>query len=224
MLNLASEKFTGSFPIVYILTVVGKNDQGKPVLKGLYMGDDIGCFQKAAELSVKLNIELIDKPLKKVLVYLDPLEYQSTWLGNKSIYRTRMAIEDGGHLIVIAPGINKFGEDKTIDLLIRKYGYRKSDEILELVKKNEDLQSNLSAAAHLIHGTSDERFKITYAPGKLTREEIRNACYNYMDPEEARSLFDINKMKEGINKMPNGEEIYYISNPALGLWAHRDRF
>jgi len=31
-------------------------------------------------------------------------------------------------------------------------------------------------------------------------------------------------LKEGYNTMPDGEEIFYISNPALGLWAYKDRF
>ncbi|HLF35654.1 MAG TPA: lactate racemase domain-containing protein [Cyclobacteriaceae bacterium] len=224
VLNLASEKFTSSIPIVYILTVVGKDEKGRPVLKGLYAGDDIECFQKAAAFSAKLNIELLEKPLAKVVVYLDPVEFHSTWLGNKSVYRSRMAIRDGGELLVIAPGVGKFGEDKTIDLLIRKYGYRTTEEILELTGKNEDLQSNLSAAAHLIHGSSDGRFSITYCPGKLSREEVEGVHYNYENLETAISRYAPGKLKEGYNKMQDGEEIYYISNPALGLWSCRDRF
>jgi nickel-dependent lactate racemase len=224
VLNLASEKFTSSIPIVYILTVVGKDEKGRPILKGLYAGDDIECFQKAASFSAKLNIELLEKPLDKVVVYLDPVEFHSTWLGNKSVYRSRMAIRDGGELLVIAPGVATFGEDKTIDLLIRKYGYRTTEEILELTSKNEDLQSNLSAAAHLIHGSSDGRFSITYCPGKLSREEVESVHYNYENLENALTRYTPGMLKEGYNKMQDGEEIYYISNPALGLWSCRDRF
>jgi hypothetical protein len=224
VLNLASEKFMSSLPVIYILTVVGKDAAGKPELRGLFAGDDIECFRKAAALAAKLNIELLPDPLQKVVVYLDPLEYHSTWLGNKSVYRTRMAIADGGELLVIAPGLCKFGEDKGIDMLIRKYGYLDTPDILDLVKRNEDLQINLSAAAHLIHGSSDSRFRITYSPGSLSREEIESVNYRYENPEMVRRKYDTGKLKEGFNKMPDGEEIYYISNPALGLWAYRDRF
>ncbi len=224
VLNLAAEKFLKDLPIVYLLTVIGKDDMNRPRLKGLYMGDDIECFNKAAALSVKLNIRLLEEPHKKVVVYLDPLEYHSTWLGNKSIYRSRMMIEDNGELLVIAPGVKRFGEDPTIDGLIRKYGYLHTDEILELVKKNEDLKMNLSAAAHLIHGTSDGRFKITYSTNKMTPEEMTGVHYNYRELNDALSQYDVNKLKEGYNKMPDGEEIYYISNPALGLWSHKSRF
>ncbi len=224
VLNLAAEKFLHDLPIVYILTVIGKDDMNRPRLKGLYMGDDIECFRKAAALSARLNICLLDKPQKKVVVYLDPLEYHSTWLGNKSIYRSRMMIEDNGDLLVIAPGVNRFGEDLTIDGLIRKYGYLPTEEILALTKKNEDLMMNLSAAAHLIHGTSDGRFNITYSTNKMTPDEISGVHYHYRELNDTLSQYDVNKLKEGYNKMRDGEEIYYISNPALGLWSCKSRF
>jgi hypothetical protein len=161
--------------------------------------------------------------LKKVVVYLDPEEFKSTWLGNKSIYRTRMAIADGGELIVLAPGLHEFGEDKQIDALIRKYGYQTTPEILEFVAKNGDLKNNLSAAAHLIHGSSEGRFKITYCPAHLTEHEIRKANFNFAPLGEMLKKYNPQNLKDGINNI-NGEEIFYISNPALGLWAFKDKF
>ena len=224
VLNYAADNFAKHLPVVYVLTVVGKNSNGQLVVKGLYVGDDMECFLKASELSLKENFKLLDKPLKKVAVYLDRSEFKSTWLGNKSIYRTRMAIADGGELIVLAPGLKEFGEDKKIDELIRKYGYLTTPEILKLTEKNEDLQSNLSAAAHLIHGSSENRFKITYCPGYLTQKEIESVNFNYADFQDMMKRYDPAVLKEGYNKLRSGEEIFYISNPALGLWAHKDRF
>jgi hypothetical protein len=167
---------------------------------------------------------MLDQPLKKVVVYLDASEFKSTWLGNKSIYRTRMALDDGGELIVLAPGLQEFGEDKEIDRLIRKYGYLTTPEILELTEKNKDLQGNLSATAHLIHGSSEGRFNITYCPGNLSKEEIERVNYRYADLGEMLNKYNPNQLKDGFNTMPDGEEIFYISNPALGLWAYRERF
>ncbi len=155
---------------------------------------------------------------------LDPAEFKSTWLGNKSVYRTRMAIEDDGELIVLAPGLREFGEDPGIDKLIRKYGYVTTPEVLDLVDKNEDLKNNLSAAAHLIHGSSEGRFKITYCPGNITKEEIESVNYHYADLDEMTKKYNPNILKDGFNIMPDGEEIFYISNPALGLWAWKDKF
>ncbi len=224
VLNYASDNFAQDMPIIYVQTVVGKNEQGKLVVRGLFIGDDMECFEKASELSLQVNFEMLDKPLKKVVVYLDPSEFKSTWLGNKSIYRTRMAIEDDGELIVLAPGLMEFGEDKEIDRLIRKYGYLTTPEILELTKINEDLQGNMSATAHLIHGSSEDRFSITYCPGNLSKEEIESVNYHYADLDEMTKRYNPKELKDGFNTLPDGEEIYYISNPALGLWAYKERF
>ena len=180
-------------------------------------------FTLAAELSIKVNFSLLEKPLKKVVVYLDPSEFKSTWLGNKSIYRTRMAMADNGELIVLAPGLKEFGEDKEIDRLIRKYGYRGTPETLKSLKQNEDLQNNLSAAAHLIHGSSEGRFSITYCPGNLTRQEIESVNFRYHDLAEMIKKYNPEKLKDGFNRMADGEEIFYISNPALGLWTSKER-
>jgi nickel-dependent lactate racemase len=226
--NYASEHFAAHLPIVYVQTVVGLNKDGQLQTYGLFIGDDFSVFDKAAKLSLQVNFEMLDKPLKKVVVWLDPTEFKSTWLGNKSVYRTRMALADGGELIVLAPALVEFGEDKGIDELIRKYGYFGTPHTLKMVEENEDLRNNLAAAAHLIHGSSEGRFSITYCPGKqednLTREEIEQVGFNYADIDETMARYNPDTLKEGYNTLPDGEEIFYISNPALGLWAFRERF
>ncbi len=190
VLNYASDNFAKYFPIIYILTVIGKDDKNQLVIKGLFIGDDYECFKLAADLSLKVNFIMLDKPLNKVVVYLDPWEFKSTWLGNKSIYRTRMAIADDGELVVLAPGISTFGEDKEIDLLIRKYGYKTTPEILEFVKTYDDIKNNLAAAAHLIHGSSENRFKITYCPGNLTKKEIESVNFNFAALDEMTKKYN----------------------------------
>jgi nickel-dependent lactate racemase len=224
VLNYASDNFANHLPIVYILTVIGKDEEGDLVIKGLFIGDDYECFKLAADLSLKVNFIMLEKPLNKVVVYLDPMEFKSTWLGNKSIYRTRMAIADEGELVVLAPGLSTFGEDKEIDSLIRKYGYKTTPEILEFVKTYDDIKNNLAAAAHLIHGSSENRFKITYCPGNLTKEEIESVNFNYASLDEMTNKYNPQNLVDGFNKMPDGEEIFFISNPALGLWASKNRF
>ena len=221
----AKVHFAQNLPIVYVLTVRGKDADGHMITQGLFIGDDFECFQKAADLSLETNFIMVDHQIKKCIVYLDPEEFKSTWLGNKSVYRTRMAIADGGELIVLAPALKEFGEDKTIDGLIRKYGYKGTPHTLECTKANKDLQDNLGASAHLIHGSSEGRFTITYCPGDgMTREEIEGVGFNYCHYDDMVKRYPIETLKDGWNTMPDGEEVYYISNPALGLWAHPDRF
>ncbi len=224
LLNYASDNFISELPILYILTVVGMNDDKSLSVKGLYIGDDIECFKQAAELSLKTNFTMIEKPLNKIVVYLDPKEYKSTWLGNKAIYRTRMALADDGELIIIAPGVKEFGEDKEIDRLIRKYGYVGSKKVLDDVEQKEELKTNLSAAAHLIHGSSEGRFNITYCTGGLSREEIEKVNFKYHDPEDAVKKYNPGKLKYGFNTIAGGEEVFFIPNPGIGLWAHKGRF
>ena len=221
--DYAEEHFLMNIPLSYILTVTTAPG-GSIRTHGLFVGRERKYFEDAVKLAQSKNLNLVDEPFDKVVVMLDEKEFKSTWLGNKSVYRTRMAIRDGGELIVLAPGVDKFGEDKAIDALIRKYGYCGREKVLKLVSENEDLRNNLSAAAHLIHGSSDGRFKITYCTRLLSKEEVEGACFGFLPYDEAIKLYDPKLLKDGFNTLSNGEKIYYISNPALGLWADRAKF
>ena len=226
VLEYARVNFIPQLPIIYILTVRAKDERtGEMVTRGLFIGDDFECFERASALSLETNFIMVDRQIRKCVVYLDPEEFKSTWLGNKAIYRTRMALADGAELLILAPALKEFGEDPAIDRLIRKYGYKGTPHTLEATAANKDLQENLGASAHLIHGSSEGRFKITYCPGNgMTKEEIESVGFAYGDLEEALERYPIVKMEDGWNMLPDGEEVYYISNPALGLWAHPDRF
>ncbi|MDR1864282.1 MAG: lactate racemase domain-containing protein [Bacteroidales bacterium] len=224
VLNYASEHFAGGLPVVYIQTVVSKDAGGKLQIRGLFAGDDFECFRRASALALQTNFQMVEKPIRKAVVWLDPEEFKSTWLGNKSIYRTRMALADGAELIVLAPGLKEFGEDREIDRLIRRYGYAGTPRILEAVERNEDLRNNLGAAAHLIHGSSEGRFTVTYAPARLSRAEIEGVHFRYAPLDEMLQRYPPQTLADGFNTLPDGEEVFFISNPALGLWAHPDRF
>ncbi len=226
VMEYAKTHFISNLPIVFIQTVLAKNyETGKMELKGIFIGDDFECFQKASDLSLETNFIMVDHEIKKCIVYLDPEEFKSTWLGNKSVYRTRMALADNAELIILAPALKEFGEDKTIDGLIRKYGYKGTPYTLKCTNENKDLQDNLGASAHLIHGSSEGRFTITYCPGPdMSREEIEGVGFQYGNLNAIMAKYPLDKLKDGWNTMPDGEEIYYISNPALGLWAYPERF
>ena len=223
ILNYAELQFCQQLPIVYVLTVVGTRLR-QPIVRGLFIGDDQECFLRASELALEVNFTLLDREPEKVVVYLDPEEFHSTWLGNKAIYRTRMAIADKGELIVLAPGVKMFGEDGQIDRLIRKYGYRSGREIKSLVNSTDDLPENLSAAAHMIHGSSEGRFTVTYCPGHLSRAEIESVGYQFGELAAFSERYPHERLVEGWNEMSDGDEVYFVSDPGLGLWAYRERF
>jgi nickel-dependent lactate racemase len=222
--DYAIDTYLNSLPIVHALTVIDRDTSGALRPRGLFIGTGKECFIHAAKLSCTVNIQLLEKPLDRIVVYLDPVEYKSFWLGNKSIYRTRMAIADGGSLIVLAPGIKTFGEDAEIDRLIRACGYKGTPAVMRNVNNREDLKKNLSAAAHLIHGSSEDRFSITYCTAGVPRRDVENAGFKYAPVKEMLQRYDPKSLKQGINIMPDGEEIYFIANPATGLWACKDRF
>jgi len=223
VLDYAEDKFMADVPLMYLFTVTTCDDNGVAI-QGLFIGRERAVFENAVALSQEKNINFLKKPIKKVIAWLDPHEFKSTWIGNKAVYRSRMAVADDGELIILAPGVRQFGEDMGNDALIRKYGYVGRDRILKLYNENSDLQENRSVAAHLIHGSSDGRFKITYAVKHLTKEEIEKANFIYMPYEEAITKYNPEKLSEGFNTTEDGEEVYYISNPALGLWACEERF
>jgi len=218
VLNYASDRIARRLPVVYILTVVAEGS-----VRGLFIGDDLECFERASRLSQKVNFVMLDRPIRKAVVYLDPTEFKSTWIGNKAIYRLRMAMADGGELIVLAPGVKQFGEDAAIDALIREYGYAGTPAVLKAVEPNSDLASNLSAAAHLIHGSTEGRFTVTYCPGGLSREEVERANFRYAPLDTMLERYAIDRLRDGVN-IVGGEEMFFVSNPALGLWADGGRF
>ena len=221
VLDWASVNLAKHLPIVYLLTV--RERVGDDIVtRGLFAGDDAACFRRGAELCRQANLTRVEKAPKKVVVYLDPLEYRSTWLGNKAVYRTRMLIADGGELIVLAPGVKEFGEDRAIDRLIRKFGYRGTPTTLANVLREPELANNLSAAAHLIHGSSEGRFSITYCPGHLSRSEIEGVGYRYQDLSGMLDQYKPDRLVDGWNYV-HGQEVFYVSNPALGLWGTPER-
>ena len=224
LFDYGMEHFLKDRPILFVLAVTTA-PRGKTRTHGLFIGEGRECLTRAVELSQQKNIDFVEKGIKKCVVYLDPSEFRSTWLGNKAVYRTRMAIADGGELIVLAPGVERFGEDEECDRLIRKYGYKGRLNTLEQFRKpeNEDLRQNMGAAAHLIHGSSDGRFSITYAVKEISRQEIEGVGFAWADYDETAAKYDPEKLSYGYNEV-NGEEIYFIPNPALGLWINKEKF
>jgi hypothetical protein len=222
VLNYAADRFLRHLPIVYVLTVIGRTEDEGLTVRGLFIGDDAECFHRAAALSLQVNFETLDTPIRKAVVYLDPHEFHSTWLGNKAIYRTRMALADGAELIVLGPGIRSFGEDSAIDAWIRKYGYRGTCATLDAVNANVDLANELGAAAHLIHGSSEGRFTIKLCPGHLSKKEVEAVGFDYGDLKAMLERYNPETLRYGYNRI-EGEDVFFIPNPGLGLWAYRDK-
>ena len=196
--------------VLFVLTVVEARDDGS-VLRGVFSGEGGtrssggDAFRSAVALSSEVNIETVETPFRRCVAYLDPAEYRSTWLANKAIYRTRLAMADGGELIVVAPGVTRFGEDPVVDALIRRHGYRGREAALQAMADDPELAANLAAVAHLMHGSTEGRFTVTYAPGpELSRADIEGVGFDYLPLSEALERFPLDEVD--------------IPNPGLGLW------
>ncbi|HEV8459561.1 MAG TPA: lactate racemase domain-containing protein [Gaiellaceae bacterium] len=206
LLDLGFDRFLEArCRVLFVLTVVELSDGG-PVLRDVFTGEGGtrssggDAFRAAAALSAEVNIESVETPFRRCVAYLDPAEYRSTWLANKAIYRTRLAMADGGELIVVAPGVTRFGEDPVVDALIRRHGYRGREAALRAMATDSELGANLAAVAHLMHGSTEGRFTVTYAPGPgLSRADIEGVGFDYLALSEAPDEVD-------------------IANPGLGLW------
>ena len=221
--NWAEERFLQHLPDVYFQVVMKRNPENRLVTYGVYVGDDLETYLMAARTSRKENITVVDEPIHKIVTVMQGDEFHSTWVANKAVYRTRMALADKGELLIIAPGLARFGEQRSVDTLIRKYGYRGTPETLANYKQNVDLKELAHAAAHLIHGSSEGRFAISYAPGHLSKDEIEGVGYGFVPLEEAIRRYPPQQMKEGWNVMGDGESVFFISTPSAGLWATRAR-
>jgi len=221
--NKAEKDFLGSLPDFYIQIVMARDPEDRLVHTGIYVGDDVETYLMAARQSREENIKVFDEPLQKVVCVMQEDEFVSTWVANKAIYRTRMVMADGGELIIIAPGLKRFGEQEEVDQVIRKYGYVGTRRVMELYRQNQDLQDLAHATAHLIHGSSEGRFTITYAPGHLTKEEIEGVNFRYADLKETLRRYPPDKMREGWNTTSDGEKVYFIPTPSAGLWATRNK-
>ena len=223
--NKAEEDYLGFLPDAYFEVVMAYDAEGKLVHTGVYAGDDVETYLEAARASQKQNITVVP-PLKKIVAVMQGDEFYSTWVANKAIYRTRKALAQGGELLIIAPGLERFGEQPEIDAIIRKYGYSGTENVMRLYKEcpdDGDLKNFAVGTAHLIHGSSEGRFKITYAPGKMSQRDIESVCFNYADINETLKRYNPAELKNGFNTMPDGEEIYFISTPSAGLWSTADR-
>lgn len=221
--NRAEDEFLSELPDLYVQVVLARNDRDQLVHTGVYVGDDLETYLSAARQSREENITLFDEPVKKIVCVMQGDEFFSTWVANKSIYRTRMALADGGDLIVIAPGLKRFGEQSDVDAFIRKYGYVGTPKIMDLYRKNDDMQDLAHATAHLMHGSTEERFNVTYAPGHLSKAEIEGVNFRYADIKETVARYQPDGRKQGWNTTADGEQFYFIPTPSAGLWATRKK-
>ncbi|MBC8574942.1 lactate racemase domain-containing protein [Yanshouia hominis] len=217
LFDYVQENLLKEIPFLFVQTVMAQID-GRDVYKGVFIGEGREPYNRAVELSQRVNFNHVERPIRKCVVWMDPDSYHSTWVTNKAIYRTELAVQQDGEIIIIAPGVCMFGENDLADGAIRKYGYLSREKVLELRRTDRFLQENLSLAGHLIHGVPGRGIRVTYCTNKLTREEIEHAGFRYMTVDEALAAYPCRQWENGWHTLPSGEEVYFVANAALGMW------
>jgi len=221
--NKAEDDLLSELPDLYVQVVMSRDSAGRLVHTGCYVGDDLETYLAAAKQSREQNISVFEEPLTKVVCVMQGDEFFSTWVANKAIYRTRMAMADGGELLILAPGLRRFGENPEVEALIRKYGYCGTPKVMAEYRTQPDLQDLAHGAAHLIHGSSEGRFQICYAPGHLTAADIAQVGFEYADLQKAWARYQPEGRTQGWHTLPDGERFYFIPTPSAGLWATREK-
>jgi nickel-dependent lactate racemase len=222
ILRYMEDNCISSLPLTYLMTVRSIHD-GRLVTRGIFAGDDESAYRAGAEVCQKVSITKLDHPAGKIVAFMDGEDYHTAWVANKAIYRSRMALADGGELIVIAPGVKQFGEDEECDRFIRRVGYRTTKEMVNLVNNDPETAAHLTEVSHIIISSPEERFSMQYAPGQLSREETEAVGWHYCDPKDMMQRYDISRLNEGWNLLPDGEEVYFVPRPAGGLWCAEHR-
>jgi nickel-dependent lactate racemase len=229
LLNRATEDFIPDFDIIDVLTVLGADEDGFPCVKGFFMGDDFETHAKAAALSEKLNVDYLDEAAEDVVVYLDPDEYKSFWLGNKAVYRTGMGIARGGRLHVLAPGVRSFSdsaEQGERERLIEEVGYKGLSHVRKCLESTPGLKDNLSVAAHCVHGSplmddgGDPLFEIIYYtnPNHMPRKRVENAGFKWGDYGQVEdvSLPDSQGFHDNFG-IGRSKKVYFVPDPGMAL-------
>jgi nickel-dependent lactate racemase len=181
-----------SAKVISFNSVVTREVEGDIQTRALFAGDLREAFRRAAEISRQVHIKYTGRRYQRVVAILDE-HYDEMWVGGKASYKLGGVIEEGGELLIYAPGLNSLSE--THGKLIERYGYAPLEIVAEMVTGSTELMANLCVAAHLAHvsygsrkdasGRILPRFRITLATG-IDEATCRRVNLGYIDHKLVR--------------------------------------
>ncbi len=185
-------------------------------LKGLFIGDCIEAWEKAADLSEKVHIVYKDKPYKTVLG-IAPEMYDDIWTAGKVMYKLEPIVADGGTLIIYAPHIDEisYTHGKVLD----EIGYHTRDYFLKQWDKFKDYPRGVTAhSTHVkgigtyINGTEKPRVNVILATG-ISKQRCGKVNLGFADYKQINIADYENKEDEGILVVHHaGEMLHRLSN------------
>ncbi len=185
-------------------------------LKGIFVGDMLEAWEKAADLSDKVHIVYKDKSYKTVLG-LAPEMYDDIWTAGKVMYKLEPIVSDGGTLIIYAPHITEISY--THGEIIDEIGYHTRDYFLKQWDKFKDFPRGITAhSTHVkgigsfIDGVEKPRVNVILATG-ISKQRCEKVNLGYMDPEQINIADYENKEDEGILLVHHaGEMLHRLSS------------
>lgn len=157
-------------------------------LSGLYYGSPEDAYEKAADLSSKIHIKWLDKPVNQVLSVM-PSMYKDIWTAAKGMYKLEPAVADGGEVIIYAPHIDEvsYSHGDILD----EVGYHVCDYFLKQWNKYRDYPGGVLAHSTHVRGLGDydaktgvekPRINVTLAT-RISKERCRKIGLGYCDPD-----------------------------------------
>lgn len=179
---------------------------------GLFIGDPIEAWEKAADLSAKLNIIWVDQPFRTVLS-VAPAMYRDLWTAGKCMYKLEPVVADGGQVVIYAPHLGEISV--THGELIRTIGYHTRDYFLSQWDRFEE--TPLAILAHSSHvrgigtyrnGVERDRIEVILASG-ISERECLEVNLEYQDPNGITVDDYAGLETEGVLLVPEAGEMLY---------------
>jgi len=210
-------------PIAHLAIVCGDDSHRRRAPLALYAGPDDECYLLAALLARKQNVAALDEPLPRVVALLSGDQFDTLWSAVEVVSCLRMALNAGGELLLIAPGLIELSSDAATAALVARHGYAGAAELAAAARREPELAAEAVAAAHLRQGSTEGRFWITVATDGLDAETLRRANLKHVELSEAYLRYRPAHRRGGWNTTDDGEKFYYVPNPAEGLWSTKQR-
>jgi len=190
-------------------------------LKGIFIGDCIEAWEKAADLSKDVHIVYKDRPYETILG-IAPKMYDDFWTAGKVMYKLEPIAADGATLIVYAPHITEISY--THGRIIDQIGYHTRDYFTKQWEKFSRFPRGVTAhSTHVkgigtyIDGVEKPRINVVLATG-ISRQRCEKVNLSYMNPDRIEVANYENKEDKGILVVHHaGEMLYKLSSGRIPM-------
>jgi nickel-dependent lactate racemase len=195
-------------PVVYLNLVVA---EGK--LAGLFIGEERAAWERAVELSARLNVRCVPRAFRSVLS-IPAAHYDDFWTGAKAFYKLEPIVADGGELIVYAPRMKRIS--RTHDALLRRIGFHVCPYYLAHRRRYDGIRKAVLAYSSLVKGAGDyrggrelPRVRLVLASG-VSRALCRELNLDWRDPRELDPWEWEGREAEGLGIVREAGEVLYL--------------